>query len=739
MQGCRRYGNWRRGAAGIAVVVCAAVGGCDNSPYTDSPEQGNVLYTTFSIDPKNLDPGRSYSGLAYLENIVEPPFQYDYLHPTELVGLTAREVPKAESRKVVYKGKTFDAIVYTIRLKPGIMYQDHPCFVEANRRLSDRDADGITAVSDFKSVKTRELKAADYVHAIRRLADPRPEVACPIYTTIAKYLLAMGDYRRELQRRLDAERDRRRGEIGHVLYNQQIDEKLNPIAIDYADAGARFPFVKEIDPLTFEIVMTARYPQMLYWMAMSFFAPVPTEAIEFFNQPVLCRRGLVFDRNPVGTGPYTLASYDPIHEIVLERNPRFRLERYPTVAAGDPARERLAAAGLLDDAGRRLPMIDRVVFRRETEAIPRWSKFLQGYYDEAVVAPDLFDDAIQLSSQGSPSLTPEMARRGIRLEAAQPSVFLRYAFNMEDDVVGGYTPEKAKLRRAISIAIDVEEAIAIFANGQGIPAHGPIPPGMFGSESGREGMNPYVYDWDDEMGRPKRKSIAQARQLLAQAGYPNGIGPDGQLVLRYATDRTSASDRSQTRLIMKQLGRLNIQLKIEVSDATEFNYKIEEGNYQFVRYGWAADYPDPENFLFLFYTAADSKLPSGQTEWGQNHSRYRNAEFERLFVEMRGMTNSPGRLAVIRRMLEILRRDAPAAFYYFPLRYGLYHQWYRNVRPRVMSHNTMKYCRIDAPARARYRAGHNKPLWWPVALLGMIVVILAVPAIKSAARQLREV
>ena len=747
MQGWRRDGDWRRGAAAIAVLVCAAAGGCDNSPYDESADQGSVLYTTFEIEPKHLDPCRSYSGLRYLENIVEPPFQYDYLHPTTLVPLTATEVPTAEPRKIAYKGKIVEAIVYTIRLKPGIVYQDHPCFVKANRHLTEEDADGITEVSDLKSVKSHPLQAADYVHAIRRLADPRPEVNCPIYPTLVKYLLAMGDYRKELERRLEAERRRRRSAIGELLYNQQADEKLNPIAIDYAGAAAGFPFVREIDPLTFEIVLTDRYPQILYWMAMPFFAPVPVEAIEFFNQPALCKRSIVFDRNPVGTGPYVLARYDPIHEIVLERNPRFRIERYPTLAADDPAHEQLKAAGLLEDSGRPMPMIDRVVFRMEKEAIPRWSKFIQGYYDEAGIVPDLFDEAVQLGSQGSPSLTDEMVDRGIRLAAAQPSVLIRFAFNMEDDVVGGRALPRAKLRQAISIALDVEEAIAIFANGQGIPAHGPIPPGILGSQSGREGMNTcvreemnaYVYDWDEEMNRPKRKSIEEARRLLEEAGYPDGKGPDGRLVLRYATDSTSASARSQTKLIMKQLSRLNIELKVEVSDSKEFNNKIEEGNYQFVRYGWAADYPDPENFLFLFYTAADSKKPSGQADWGQNHSRYRNEEFERLFVEMRGMTNSDKRMIVIRKMVKILRRDAPAAFYYYPLRYGLYHKWYLNARPRVMSSNTLKYCRIDVPARTEYRSKHNKPLWWPVALIGVVVLASAVPAVRSAAKQLREV
>jgi len=740
---------WYGGAAIalLAVLAVMPVGGCDNSPYEEAAAGQSVLYLATRAETKSLDPGgEDWSGLEFLAHIVEPPFQYKYLHPTELEGLTAAEVPKGERRKVTYKGKQIDAVVYRIRLKRGIMYHEHPCFVEANRRLSEDDVKGIHSVADFTSRSTRELVAADYIHTIRRLADPRTK--CVVYATLAKCLLGMDDYRKMIEGKLEAERARRRKAVGEVRHNSEWDKKFNPVPIDYADGAEAFPFVspvfeadgKTVDTYAFEVVLNAPYPQILYWMAMTFFGPVPRELVAFHSQPLLLARGVFLNTYPLGTGPYILKRFDPINEIVLERNPDYREEKYPELSRDHPDYERLDAAGLLEDCGERIPIIDRIVFRMEKEAIPRWSKFLQGYYDEAVVLPELFDQAVTLTSGGQTSLSDEMAARGVRIVAAPPSILLWYAFNMEDPVVGGYTEQRRKLRQAISIALDIEEAISVFANGQGVPAHGPVPPGTFGSEPGKAGMNPYVYDWDDRRNRPRRKSLDRARKLLAEAGYPKGIGPDGQrLTIRYLCGSAGVEDRSRNTFLVKQFKRLGIGLEIQATSPNVFHDKIKEGSFQFIRYGWAPDYPDPENYLFLFYTAPDSTDKDGKPLWGQNGGRYKNPDYERLFVRMRGMENSPERLRIIRQMLEIIRRDAPAIFRYHPLRYGLYHKWYRSVYPRVVTHNTIKYRRIKPAMRAEYRRKHNQPQIWPPALFALAVVLAAVPAVRAATKQLREV
>ena len=393
-----RPGRWW----GWPVLLLAAASSC-NSPYPAADEHANILYTSFGDEPSHLDPARAYGGVAYelIGNIVEPPFQYHFLkRPYALEPLTATAVPRPETRTVAWHGKTIDAPVYTVRLKRGILYQNHPCFVAANRRLSHRDARGIRRIADFERTATRELVAADYVFAVRRLADPR--LSCPIIGTLEECILGLAEYGEALDKELEAKRAERR-RAGGPLYNRERDEKYRPIALDYA--AHPFPGVRALDRYAFEIVLGEPYPQILFWMAMAFFAPVPPEAVEFFQQPVLLERAIVFDKSPVGTGPYVMAEFDPTNQIVLARNPNFRDERYPSLprpAADDhqglELYAELQAAGMLADAGKRLPMVQRIVLRREKEWIPRWTKFRQGYYDTSGICSDVFDQSVSLTS-----------------------------------------------------------------------------------------------------------------------------------------------------------------------------------------------------------------------------------------------------------------------------------------------------------------------------------------------------
>jgi ABC-type oligopeptide transport system substrate-binding subunit len=196
--------------------------------------------------------------------------------------------------------------------------------------------------------------------------------------------------------------------------------------------------------------------------------------------------------------------------MVMERNPNYHEELYPT--EGEPGD---GPAGLLRDAGRRLPFIDKIVFSLDKESIPRWNKFLQGYYDRSGVQPEGFDQAIRFTGEGDAEISDAMMQKGIRLLTSVAASTYYLGFNMLDPVVGGYTERARKLRRAITIAVDFEEQISIFENGRGIAAQGPLAPGIFGYREGRAGINPYVYDWVDD--KPRRKPIEFARTLLAEA------------------------------------------------------------------------------------------------------------------------------------------------------------------------------------------------------------------------------
>jgi hypothetical protein len=124
---------------GVGVLALAAVFSRCNSPYPASEQESNTYYTSFSSEPGTLDPGKAYGSFMYelLCQIVEPPFQYHFLkRPYTLIPLTATEVPRPETRQVTWQGESIQATVYTVPLRRGIVYQDHPCFVAANRRLT---------------------------------------------------------------------------------------------------------------------------------------------------------------------------------------------------------------------------------------------------------------------------------------------------------------------------------------------------------------------------------------------------------------------------------------------------------------------------------------------------------------------------------------------------------------------------------------------------------------------------
>ena len=485
--------------------------------------------------------------------------------------------------------------------------------------------------------------------------------------------------------------------------------------------------VEVVDRHTYRVRLKGKYPQFLYWLAMPFFSPIPPEVDRFYSQPGMAEKNLTLDWYPVGTGPYMLAENDPNRMMVLEKNPNFHGETYPT--EGEPED---AAAGLLKDAGKPLPFVDRVVFSLEKEGIPYWNKFLQGYYDASGISSDSFDQAVRVATQGEAEVTDLMKDKGIRLQTAVTVTDVYYGFNLLDPVVGGYSEKARKLRRAISIAVDYEEFISIFANGRGIPAQGPLPPGIFGFHPEAAGINPYVYDWAD--GKPKRKPIEAAKKLLAEAGYPNGRdAKTGKPLLLYL-DITASGPEDKARLdwIRKQFQRIDLQLVVRNTDYNRFQDKIRAGNAQMFFFGWNADYPDPENMLFLLH-GAQAKVK----ESGQNAANYRNAEYDRLFEQMKAMPDGPARQAVIDRMVAILQQDAPWLFGFHPKAYSLQHGWVRNRKPGAMVRNTLKYQRIDLARRDMARAEWNRPVVWPLALVGLLFVAIVAPAVVHYRRRER--
>jgi len=682
----------------LALPLFWGCGEVWNDPYPVAERGRNILYSVFSERPKHLDPAQSYATdeSQFTMQVYEPPLTYHYLkRPYELIPGTALEVPQP---KIIEKGgATFS--VYEIRIRPGIRFQPHPGFVAGNLQLDRGKLEKLKTPYQLP-LGTRELVADDYIYQIKRLAHPQLHV--PIFGLMSEYIVGLKEYSATLKKALKP--------------GEWLDLRQHELA-----------GVARVDSHTYRVTLKGRYPQFAYWLAMHFFSPMPWEAEKLFAQPGMAEKNFTIDWWPVGTGPFMLTENDPNSRMVLERNPNYRGVPYPS--EGEPED---AKAGLLADAGKPMPFIDKAVYTREREAIPLWNKFLQGYYDSSGIGSDNFDQAVRITAEGDAGLTAEMEARGIRMETSiEPTVFYLGA-NWLDPVVGGNSERTRKLRHAIAIAVDWEEYLSVFANGRGVPSHSPLAPGIFGFRDGKEGMNPVTHEWTD--GKAVRRPIEAARKLLAEAGYPDGRDQKtGQpLVLYLDTTSRGPGDKAQIDWWRKQFAKLSVQFEPRQTDWNRFQEKLRKGSTQLFMVGWRADYPDPENFMFLL-NGPQARAKGG----GENASNYSNPEFDALFAKMRHMPNSPERQQVIDRMVEMFRRDAPWIGGFHRKTFGLYHSWLGNLKANEMADNKLRYYRIDPARRDAARQEWNRPFLWPALLILVAIVAGTIPAIRSYRRRER--
>ncbi len=692
----------------MTVLLSACTDRIWNNPYPAENGNETTYYSGFSSPPKHLDPARSYSAneAVFTGQIYEPPLQYNYLkRPYQLEPLTLTHMPKVAyldasgqvlSNKEAQDISRIATTVYTLEIKKGIMYQPHPAFFQddngnyLHHHLTAEQLDKVFTLSDIQPMATRELIAEDYVYQIKRLA--HPSVHSPILGLMSAYIEGLQEFSKVLQ----------------------AEKNTKEIDLDrYALSG-----VQVLDRYRYQIRIKGKYPQFLYWLAMPFFAPLPVEAERFYSQEGLREKNIKLDWYPVGTGPFMMTENNPYSRIILMKNPNFHGEIFPqTGMKGD------AEQGFLKNAGKALPLLDKAVYSLEKESIPYWSKFLQGYYDASGISSDSFDQVVQFSAEGDAELKGDIQARGIRLKTAVATSSYYMGFNMLDSVVGGDSDRARKLRQAISIAVDYEEYIAIFRNGRGIAAQGPLPPGIFGYIEGEQGVNPVAYQWQYQ--RYQRLSLDKAKALLREAGYPNGQDPktNKALVLHLDTTGSGPDDKAVLNWWRKQYAKLGIDLDIRSTDYNRFQDKMTSGNAQIFQWGWNADYPDPENFLFLLY-GPNSKAEFG----GENAANYQNAEFDRLFKIMKSMDNTPERQKIINQMIAIAREDAPWLWGWHPKSFGLSHAWMGVTKPNMMANNTLKYVSIDTELRRKKQKEWNPIVLWPIGLLAFIIALSIIPA-----------
>lgn len=694
---------------GLVMTQSHLIAGVWNNPNLGK-NATNTRYMAMTEPPKTLDPARSYSTEEHqiTAQIYEPVLQYHYLRrPYQLVPLTAVAMPRVtyfdqhdhEIKKAVPKTKIAYS-VYDITIQPHIYYQPHPALATDEKgeyrylKMTRKALKPIHSLKDFQYSGTRELLADDYVYEIKRLASPKTQ--SPIFGVMDKYIIGFKEFSQQLQA------------VNHSNSHQAFIDLRQ-----YDLLG-----VKLLDHYHYQIKIKGKYPQFEYWLAMIFFAPIPWEADAFYSQLGLIEKNITLDTYPIGTGPYFVAINNPNKAIVLLKNPNFHHETYPSDGEATDA-----SNGYLEDANQQLPFIDKIVYALDKESIPRWNKFLQGYYDKSGITAEGFDYAVKVDASGEPYLTPKMVAQGVKLQTTVIPGIYYLGFNMLDPVVGGYSEEKRKLRQAIAIVLDDEEFITIFNNGRGIPAQGPIPPGIFGYEAGAKGINPYVYIWKN--GKLKRQSLAVARQLMREAGYPNGIDPKTKkpLILNYdATTTGSPDDKAHFDWYRKQFAKIGIQLNIRATLYSRFRDKVQTGHAQLFSWGWIADYPDPENFLFLFYTP-NSKAKYG----GENATNYSNPVADRLFEEIRMLPNGELRQQKINEWLEVVRRDSPWVFGFYPIEFVLGHQWNRVSKPLPIGYNTMKYERFDQQKRQTLQTQWNQPIIWPLIIMILLLILIFLP------------
>ncbi|MBW8892981.1 MAG: bicyclomycin resistance protein, partial [Burkholderiales bacterium] len=333
--------------------------------------------------------------------------------------------------------------------------------------------------------KKRELVAADYVYSLKRHYDPKLKSG-NLYLLENARLLGLSELRSELMK------------------------AKKPFDYDREVEGA-----KTLDRYTFQVKLGVSDPRFIYNFSDSgTFGAVAREVVEFYGDKIM--------EHPVGTNAFQLAEWRRSSRIVLEKNPNFRDLRYAeTVPPEADPRVKAEAAAL---QGRKLPMVDRVVIEIIEEAQPRWLSFLRGEFDVIEEVPADFTSIAMPNNR----LAPNLARQGISM-TRYPRADVSYSyFNMQDPIVGGYTPDKIALRRAINLAVDLDKEIRLVRRSQAVSSQGPIPPVSFG-------FNP---EFKSEM---SEFNLAKAKALLELYGYTDKDGdgwrdmPDGSpLQLEYA-------------------------------------------------------------------------------------------------------------------------------------------------------------------------------------------------------------
>ena len=465
-----------------------------------------------------------------------------------------------------------------------------PQIDDGGRRFTFRIREGIHFADDpvFKGVR-RELTAADYVYSIKRHYDPKFK-SPNLFQLENAGILGLSELRRRAL------------------------ETKQPFDYDTEVEGLR-----TLDRYTFVLRIKEPAPRFHYLFTDGgSMGAVAREAVEHYGDQIMA--------HPVGTGPFVLKDWKRSSKIVLERNPGYREQRYAEqAAADDPAAQQVARAL----AGRPLPMIDRVEVSIVTESQPRWLAFLNGEHDFLDRLPNEFAPIAIPHNQ----LAPNLRKAGVRMNRT-PLVDSTFSyFAMENPVVGGYTPDKVALRRALALAYDVMLEIEQVRLGQAIPAQAMVPPLQSGHDPRLK----------TEM---SEHSVPRAKALLDLYGWRDRDGdgwreqPDGQpLVIDYSSQDDQASRKLQE-LWRKAGAALGVRITFRIAKWPEQLKASRAGKLMMWGVAWGGISPDGSYFLDLLY---------GPNKGQANHARFDLPEFNALYERQRVLPDGPEREALMRQ------------------------------------------------------------------------------------------
>jgi ABC-type transport system substrate-binding protein len=505
---------------------------------------------------------------------------------------------------------------------------------------------GIYFASDpaFKGVK-RELVAQDYVYSFKRFADPA--VKSPVWSLLETYnFLGLNELRKE------------------ALNNKQAFNYDKPIE-----------GIKTLDRYTLQFNLKDPDPRFITGVlsGSDLLGAVAREVVEFYGDAI--------PAHPVGTGPFKLAQWRRSSLIVLERSPEFREVLYDAEPAADDAAGQAILAKL---KGKRLPMIDRVEVSIIEENQPRWLSFLQNGADLLEEVPAEYIDGAMPGGK----VAPHLAKKGLQGHRMLRSEIRFTYFNMEDPVVGGYTPEKIALRRALFLALDIEREVRLVWRGHAVVAQSPVMPNT----------DQYDPDFRSENGE---FSLPKARALLDMYGYVDKDGdgwrdlPDGSpLVLKKATNPDGLS-RAQDEQWQRNMKALNVRIEFSAAKFQENLKAGRAGKLQMWLLGTLAAGPDGQG-TFQRYDSTQIG--------GQNWARFKLPAMDDLYKRMKVLPDGPERLALFAQAKRLAAVYAPYKTHVHRVVNDMTQPWVVGYRRPVFWQENWQYLDIDTsklPAELR--------------------------------------